>query len=1238
MVHTSFFSNSSFVYLVESKHALTPEAHARLAWLLDTPAEASTTVSGRFIGPRREIVTPWSTNASEIAANVGIEGITRLERFRRVPEGDAPHYDRMLESAYERLDADSLRIDEAPQPVIAVEDIAAFNSTAGLALSSDEIEYLEGVRKELGRPLTDSELFGFAQINSEHCRHKIFNGLFVLDGREQEKTLFALIKETSAVAGGNLVSAYKDNVAFTRGPEILQFAPDRADVAGLFSLRPISSVLSLKAETHNFPTTVEPFNGASTGSGGEIRDRMAGGRGSLPLAGTAVYMTSYPRHTEQVNREWEHRIRPREWKYQDPRQLLIKASNGASDFGNKFGQPLINGSLLTFEGEVAIEGRSQLYAYDRTIMLAGGVGYANEGHALKSHPQVGDKVILLGGDNYRIGMAGGSVSSVDTGAYAEEIELSAVQRANPEMQKRVFNAIRALAEQSENPIRMIHDHGAGGHINCLSELFEDVGGVIRIDTLPIGDPTLSAREILCNESQERMGLLMAAADVALLERIAERERAPMYVVGEVTGDHQIQFVDDSGSKPFALSTDMLFGSSPRTVLADSALPINGGLVSAAVEDAHDLLSLLKQVLSLEGVASKDWLTNKVDRSVTGRVALQQCTGPLQLPLNDYGAVALDFRAESGIATAIGHASVAGLVDERAGSVLSIAEALTNLVFAPLKDGLSTVALSANWMWPAKQPGEDVRLYRAVQAASQFACALGIPIPTGKDSLSMTMNYPDGEAVRAPGTVVISAMGECVSTRHCVTADLKPVPASRLLYIDLSGESRFPLGGSAFAQVRGVVGSDYPTVRNPGRFKAGLEAIQQWIVAGKVLAGHDVSSGGLLVTLCEMAFAGASGMTLNLNERGEVLIARLFCEKPGVVLQIADQDVAEVQKSFAAIGLKAEEVARPGGNDIRLVAPDFAFSASWRDLCRVWFRPSTLLDAWQVAPGKAEERFATFDRNHLCFRHPEGFDGALPTLGLTLNRTEPSGVRAAIIREKGTNGDREMAFAMHLGGFDVKDITMSDLMSGRETLQDVGFVVFPGGFSNSDVLGAARGWAGAFLYNENAKKALEEFFARDDTLSLGVCNGCQLMVELGLVSGAGRRVEMTQNASHKFESAFLGVNIERTTKAIMLQSLLGCRLGIWVAHGEGRFLLPDGEAAYDIAMRYVSEAYPANPNGSDFNTAGIVSPDGRHLAMMPHLERSIFPWQWAYRPNMESWEITPWVRAFQAARAWVEQAR
>ena len=1222
-------------------HQLNQDEINELCWLYgEAQLVEGESIDGFFVGPRREMITPWSTNAVEITQNMSLHGISRIEEYFPVSSNDADH-DPMLQRMYDGLNQDVFTVNHEPEPIKHVENLEEYNEQEGLALSPEEIEYLHNVEKQVGRPLTDSEIFGFAQINSEHCRHKIFGGTFIIDGQEMESSLFQMIKKTTKENPNKILSAYKDNVAFAQGPVVEQFAPKDQSTSDFFQVKDIESVISLKAETHNFPTTVEPFNGAATGTGGEIRDRMGGGVGSWPIAGTAVYMTAYPRLDDSttsingdVKRDWENMLPERKWLYQTPEQILIKASNGASDFGNKFGQPLICGSVLTFEHKE----KEEKYAYDKVIMLAGGVGYGTKRDCLKKEPQKGNKVVVVGGDNYRIGLGGGSVSSVDTGRYSNGIELNAVQRANPEMQKRAYNLVRALCEEDVNPVVSIHDHGSAGHLNCLSELVEECGGEIDMSKLPIGDKTLSAKEIIANESQERMGLLIDEKHIEHVRRIAERERAPLYVVGETTGDAHFSFVQADGVKPFDLDVAQMFGHSPKTIMRDET--VERTYEDVAYSEAN-LDEYVSRVLQLEAVACKDWLTNKVDRSVTGKIARQQCQGQIQLPLSDCGVVALDYRGHKGIATALGHAPQAGLASPEAGSVLSVAEALTNLVWAPMADGMKSISLSANWMWPCRsQKGEDARLYTAVQALSDFCCDLHINVPTGKDSLSLSQQYPNGEKIISPGTVIVSAGGEVDDIRKVVSPVLVNDKNSSLYHIDFSFDEQH-LGGSAFAQSLGKVGSDVPTVKDADYFADCFNAVQEMIKKGWIMAGHDISAGGLITTLLEMCFANTEGgMRINLHDiQGDDMVKALMAENPGVVVQISDKHKDEFKKLMEEAGVSYAKIGYPvpGERTIVVKKGDYEHIFDIDALRDEWYKTSWLLDKKQSMNGCADERFHNYKNQPVEMHFNDHFAGTLQSYGISADRRTPSGVKAAIIREKGTNGEREMAYSLYLAGFDVKDVMMTDLITGRETLEDVNMIVFCGGFSNSDVLGSAKGWAGAFLFNPKAKEALDKFYAREDTLSLGICNGCQLMVELGLINPEHtNRAKMLHNTSHKFESTFLSLQIPENN-SVMLSSLSGNKLGIWVAHGEGKFSLPEEESKYNVVAKYNYAAYPGNPNGSDYNVAGICSKDGRHLAMMPHLERAIFPWQNAWYPlDRRGDEVTPWIEAFVNARKWVEE--
>lgn len=1582
----SFFkTEQGTVIAVKSINNLENNAISALEWLFGNAKFLNNTkddvLNGMFVGPRKEMITPWSTTAVEITQNMNINGIERIEEFFPVKadnqdnaggkgkdidkissrcevvaettdndcgesqvaqtsqaakvgqgngqdnggsksqengqaakmgnESDDVLYDKMLQRLYKGLDDSVFTVNRQPEPVIYIKDLKSYNDSEGLALNVEEIDYLQGLSKKLGRPLTDSEVFGFSQVNSEHCRHKIFNGTFIIDGKEMNSSLFRLIKKTSLTNPNLIVSAYKDNCAFLEGPQIKMFHPKSGSKPDFFELDNCETVISLKAETHNFPTTVEPFNGAATGTGGEIRDRMAGGKGSFPIAGTAVYMTSYPRFDSgieasskneeesildisrkfkdsscltalAIKRNWEDNA-PRKWLYQSPQEILSKASNGASDFGNKFGQCIICGSLYTFEYQgtgksenitenaaasktagnadcksasgneittvACTEDKIPQFGYDKVIMLAGGIGYAKKQDAIKEKPGVGDSVVMMGGDNYRIGMGGGAVSSVNTGQYANAIELNAIQRANPEMQKRVYNVIRAIAESDKNTIISVHDHGAGGHLNCLSELVEETGGNIDISKLPVGDHTLSLKEIIGNESQERMGLVAKKEDIDELRTIAERERAPFYVVGETTGKHNFTLKNEkTGEVAIDLQMEDMFGSAPKTYMRDVTREYKFAPLKFE-SNAGLFMDHLEQVLQLESVACKDWLTNKVDRSVTGLIAGQQCTGEIQLPLNDLGVTALGYDNKEGIATSIGHAPAVALIDSGAGSRMAIAEALTNVVWTPLKDGIKGISLSANWMWPSRNTGEDARLYKAVKAVSDFSIALGINVPTGKDSMSMTQKYPDGKKVLAPGTLIISTVAPALDINNIVHPDAKPIEGSKFVYIPFTKElftcsaegtcscgsdenscncgnaesacncgtegDSIRMGGSAFAQILGQLDCGTPDIADPAYFASCFNAVQKAITNGLVLAGHDISAGGMITTLLEMCFANVNGGaslnisalidaicgcdcccsnaegaycgeaedkqnsgaesgcncncgcgentienndTANINsKRWHIAEKLMFAEYPGVLIQVKEENVGVLEsllKEFGVLsfvigsycitcreikiningsvdccstnnigtnGSSADCCTNNAGKQDKTAdgnccgeADDNQVSSAGANcncisldinhLRDVWYKTSYLFDIRQVGNDCARERYQNYKNQPLQFSFPKHFTGNLtdyaPAAGKlsaenqSANGNSAAEPVAAIIREKGSNGDREMAWALHLAGFRVKDVHMTDLVSGRETLDDVQMIAFVGGFSNADTLGSAKGWAGAFLYNTKAKATLDRFYARKDTMSLGVCNGCQLMAELGLITPEHRErsPKMLHNISGKYESGFIGVKINESP-SIMLKSLEGSKLGIWVAHGEGRFSFPyqqsgtptfntflydagiksgnhttsgtssqhgSGSASasdiesfnnlvkdFNVALTFSYNAYPANPNGSPLGIAGVCSSDGRHLAMMPHPERCLRPWNWAYYPSAKDsgntstmhnnaqheTQVTPWIEMFVNARRW-----
>ena len=1213
----SFFeSKDQSIFAVQSKKSLSENEIKKLEWLFgDATLLTNSELNKDLIGPRAAMVSPWSTNAVEICQNMGLQSILRIEKYKPAND-DSIDFDPMLNEKFKSLKQDIFSVNATPDKIKYIQNIEKYNQDEGLALSRDEIVYLNDVSKKINRELTDSEIFGFSQVNSEHCRHKIFNGKFVIDGNEKDESLFSLIKKTSKVNPENIVSAYKDNVAFIKGPKIIQFAPSKSDEANFYISKEIDTVISLKAETHNFPTTVEPFNGAATGSGGEIRDRLAGGRGSIPLAGTAVYMTPYSRINEK---EWEKNICERKWLYQSPVEILIKASNGASDFGNKFGQPLISGSVFTFEND----NNGEIQSYDKVIMLAGGIGFANKNHSIKNKPKKDDLIVIMGGDNYRIGMGGAAVSSADTGEFSTGIELNAIQRSNPEMQKRVANAIRGTVENDENCIVSIHDHGAGGHLNCLTELVEETGGFIELDNLPIGDPTLSNKEIIGNESQERMGLIIKRENIHEFIQICERERAPVYIVGKVTDDGRFTiYSEKTNLNCVDLDLGHFFGSSPQTILKDKSVSKKYNQIKYSTKLVH---RYVEQLFSLESVGCKDWLTNKVDRCVGGKVAKQQCVGELQLPLNNCGVMALDFSTTHGVATSIGHSSISALIDPESGSKNSIAEALTNIIWAPIENNLKGVSLSANWMWPCRNYGEDARLYKAVDSLSKFAIELGINIPTGKDSLSMNQKYEDIE-VKSPGTVIISATAHCSDIYNIIEPPLKANKGS-VFYINLSSDD-YKLGGSAFSQIIGNIGVDTPTINDSKYFLNVFDTIQKMIKKKLIISGHDVGSGGLITTLMEMCFStnniGAKIDLTSLNEKDSVKL--LFSENSGIVIQCKDK---KSEKEIMDSGIRAYrigEVTNSNNLVIKNHDNDFLFDLDkFRDY---WFSTSTLLDKKQTSSNLADVRFKNYKKQPLKYKFPKNFEGNLIKL------TSGKKPIAAILREKGSNSERELANALHIAGFDVKDVHMTDLLSGKENLKDVKFLGAVGGFSNSDVLGSAKGWAGSFKYNESAQKAIKNFFTRDDTLSIGICNGCQLFMELDLIYPKHEEHgKMTFNDSKKHESNFTSVKIN-TNNSVMLNSLEQSTLGVWISHGEGKFKLPYSKKNYNIVAEYGYSEYPSNPNGSDYNTAMLCSNNGRHLVTMPHIERSIFKWNWAYYQNGREDKLSPWILAFVNAKNWI----
>ncbi|MDR2063473.1 MAG: phosphoribosylformylglycinamidine synthase [Candidatus Nomurabacteria bacterium] len=1210
-----FFKVNDVVYAVESRHVLEQKEVEELFFYFNVgngELLMSDKLTGPYVGPRRMVETPWSSNA---VAAVGNPNITRIEKYARLEGQD---YDPMLEEVVETLDQEMFQPQKPGKMFQDVTNIEAFNADNGLALSPEEVAYLYGVAAKYGRPLTDAEIFLFAQVNSEHCRHKIFNGEFRINGKVQEKSLFEMIKETYAKNPNTVVSAYTDNATAFGGKEIDLLSHRDGKVVK----KPSTTYITAKAETHNHPTGVSAFPGAATGTGGEIRDRMAVGRGSWPIAGGAAYFVPELRLFEEqpVN------MQEREWLYQTPVEMLIRASNGASDFGNKIGQPLINGSVMTFEQEIA----GVKYGYDKPIMLASGVGLVKDENLYKVEPAEGMAIVLLGGPNYRIGIGGGSSSSVNLGSHDKVIELNSVQRADPEMQRRVLKVIEHFARFADhNPILSIHDHGAGGHGNCFSELVGAAGGEVWLDTLPIGDPSLTYSEIIGNESQERMGLLIYEKDWPKIAEVAERENCPAYLVGRITGDGRFKFINrETGEVPFDMAIADMFGNPPQTVMEDKKDDF--WRISDPWFFSGDFATRVERVLKRPEVASKVYLTSKVDRSVSGLVVVQQTVGPLQAPVADYGLVRRSLFGDSGIAMSQGSAPIPSLINVWSGTSLALTEALTNIVLSGVKS-LSDIVISANWMWPCRNKGEDARLYDAVQALTNAVMDFRINIPTGKDSLSMTQKYPDGDKVIAPGTVVVSAYADVPDVKKAVTPQLDShASGTKLVWIRFSPDNPARFGGSSLALSEGELDNMVPFsfLMGDHRTKRGLEAVIDLVQSGLVVAGHDISDGGPIVSLLEMGFAEGCHAKFNLKNYSSYNhpFNWAFDQKPGLILQVKDSAMDVLEQAHGVFyKVLADEIGWAFSGRITFGGHKISLTQAYRQ----WSEASLRLEEHQTTAECVEQMRRNLGKQPLKYRFLW-----YPKQPIRDTQTDLSPVWAAVVTDEGTNGEVEMQYALLQAGFEVKEVAMKDLAKGRETLEDVRVVAFPGGFSNSDVFGSAVGWAGKFKFKPRAKAALENFLARPDTLSLGVCNGCQLMAKLGIIKGkSGGVPKLLPNQSGRFESAFVNVYIPQTN-SVWMKGLEGYRLGVWVAHGEGRFELPEGPRNYNVTLRYSYNTYPGNPNGSDGAVAGIASLDGRHLIMMPHPERTLHPSNCPdYPPEHRGDEATPWMWFFYNAYHW-----
>ncbi len=1221
------------------------------------------------VGPRLSFNTAWCTNAVSIFHNCGLRKIRRIERSRRYrlsgPGASDPDlrqrftalvHDRMTESPYAKplQSFDSGTIPEPTVEIPVLEQgraaLEALNREAGLAFDDWDLDYYTQLfRDVVGRNPTNVECFDIAQSNSEHSRHWFFKGRLVIDGREQPRHLIALIREPLEARPNNSTIAFCDNSSAIRGYRIRTLLPERPGKASRYLESEREYDLLLTAETHNFPSGVAPFPGAETGTGGRIRDGHATGRGSLVVAGTAAYCVGNLR-IPGYSLPWEDATFLYPENLASPLQIEIEASNGASDYGNKFGEPVILGYTRALGLRLPGGERRE---WIKPIMFSGGIGQLDARHRRKEEPATGMWVVKIGGPAYRIGLGGGAASSMVQGENVAELDFNAVQRGDAEMEQKVNRVIRACVELGEaNPIVSIHDQGAGGNCNVLKEIVSPAGARIEVRKIPVGDETLSVLEIWVAEYQEQDALLLRDEHVGLFEALCEREKVPVARVGRITGDGRIVLHDErDDTTPVNLDLDHVLGAMPQKVFRDEhRVPETRPLRLPSDLTVGDALG---RVLRLLSVGSKRFLTNKVDRSVTGLVARQQCAGPLQLTVSDVAVIAQSHFGVTGAATSIGEQPMMGLLDPAAMARMTVGEALTNLVWARVS-AIEDVKCSGNWMWAAKLPGEAAALTDAAEALREALIAFGIAIDGGKDSLSMAALAPraDGgeETVKAPGSLVISTYVTCPDVRQVVTPDLKLPGESRLLLIDL-GSGRNRLGASALAQVFGQIGETPPDLDDADLVKRSFAAVQELIGEGKLLAGHDRSDGGLIVTLLEMAFAGNCGIEIDLPEAAENPFAPLFSEELGLVVEVSAEALETVEGTLRKASVPATRIGRtcPQPSVQVRVGGQTVLDASMPELRNLWEETSYQLELLQANPACVEqERAGLSQRTAPPFRlgfHPAPTDPR--------RAAERSRFKVAVLREEGSNGDREMASAFHLAGFETWDVTMTDLSSGSVDLDGFRGLVFPGGFSYADVLDSAKGWAGVIRFDPRIWDQVQQFYERPDTFSLGICNGCQLMALLGWVPWPEipdlRRPRFIHNRSGRFESRFTSVRIDESP-AVMLQGMAGSILGVWVAHGEGQAYFPDAAVLEAVEreklapVHYVddgglaTEQYPFNPNGSPHGIAGLCSADGRHLVMMPHPERTFLKWQWGWMP--EDWkrdlEVSPWLRMFQNARIWCER--
>jgi phosphoribosylformylglycinamidine synthase len=1275
---------TEYCFYVGTEGPLGDQDHAVLSYALSETFEPEqfgprSFLEGRYptileYGPRLNFETAWSSNAVEICHRSGAHLVRRLERSVRLglsvaltdeqaEEILAPLHDRMTEMRYrEPLESfDSGLIVEPVRTIpFLAKGIAAlqdFDREYGCSWDESDLDIIAGIFRRLDRDPTDVELFQIAQANSEHSRHWVFKGEFWVDGeRVPEKHLMDVVRQPLAASGPNSVIAFCDDSSAIRGAQVSVLAASRAD--GPSALEPTRALLhpTLTAETHNFPSGVAPYPGAATGGGGRIRDNQAVGRGGLVCASGAAYCVGNL-HLPGYELPWEEDGYTHPADLASPSEILIEASNGASGYGNCFGEPLIYGFTRTY-GQKLPDGYRSWY---KPIMYSVGAGQIRGEHTVKGKPEKDMLVVQVGGPAYRIGMGGGAASSMEQGANVQELDFNAVQRGDPEMEQRVNRLMRACTELGEqNPIVSAHDLGAGGDCNALPEIVEPTGAVIDLRAIPVGDKTLSVLEIWGNESQERNALLIRPAELGVLEGIAERENVPLAVVGRVTGDGILVLHDSSDdSRPVDLPLDDILGQlPPKRYEFQRRAPRGMGradLAPLVLPPAADLRRVLEMVLRLPSIGSKRFLTNKVDLDVTGLVIQRQLVGPRHLPLSDYAVIAQTYDDPSGTVLSLGEQPLKGLISPQAGVRMAVAEALLNMAGAVIT-GIADIKCSANWMLAVKQPGEGAWLYDAACALRDLLTELGVAIDGGKDSLSMASQgtAPDGssELVKTPPQLVMAPYALMPDVEVRVTSDLRQ-DGSRLLLLQVGDKHR--LGGSAFAQVLSQLGDEAPDIEEAASLKGVFEAVQDLVKSGAILSCHDVSDGGLMVTLLEMAFAGDKGWQVSLDADGldgqgapaaeasggaEGLYAALFAEEAGVVIEVADEQLTrEILRRHGVTGI---DLGLVQGTDVELsYGGAVVLKESVRALHAVWEETSYQLERLQQNPDCADQEWRSHRAPASTSPYRLSYDPDAP-----VGRRGGSAVRpkAAVLREEGTNGDRELAAAFRAAGFEAWDVTMTDLMAGGAVLDEFQLLTFPGGFAFADVLDSAKGWASVIRNNERLSAQFADFFARPDTLSLGVCNGCQLMGLLGIPGFELADVlkpRFIKNDSERFESRFSTVSIGKSP-ALMLQGMEGSVLGVYVAHGEGRLHVPDPATLDWIVknhlapVRYVdpegraTTVYPYNPNGSPQGIAALCSPDGRHLAIMPHPERCYQLRQWPWVPREWACNDSPWMRMFRNA--------